>query len=213
MRPVRGTAELHTICARRSAYLRTLLPAHLMAFSRSLDRNVSFVVIEAMNNWAAFSRTLYLSTCRGARDWRHNRITINQQFASDDHALHFAIARYKPKFPAWPTPITQRDEPNWLSPNTLLTLLTDLNASNAADVGAALSFQGRVLRDLPTLRNFYAHRQQNTARKAQRLMINYGLPANLHPTDFCLSYEAGSSQSILLNWLDELLIVQELSVT
>jgi hypothetical protein len=184
-----------------------------MSFSRPLDRNVSFVVIEAMNNWASFSRTLYLSTCRGARDWRLQRLTVNRPFGSDDEALHFAIKRYKPNFPAWPTRVTHRDEPNWLDPNTLLTLLNDLSASNAPDVNAALSFQGRVLTDLPTLRNFYAHRQENTAQKARRLMINYGIAPQIHPTEFCLSYESGKSQSIVLDWLDELLTVQEFAVT
>jgi hypothetical protein len=213
VRPVRYAQELYTVCARRSMYLRTLVPSAPVPFSRELDRNVSFVVIEVMNNWASFSRTLYLTTCRGARDSRRQRLTINRTFGSDDEALHFAIARYKPHFPAWPTRIRHRNEPDWISPNTLLTLINDLNASNAGDVSAALSFQGRVLRDLPTVRNFYAHRQANSAKKARRLMINYGIPPNLHPTDFCLSYESGMSQSILLNWLDELLSVQELAVT
>jgi hypothetical protein len=213
MRPVKVTQELYFITRRRSAYLRSLLPTQPSIFSKQLDRRVAFVAIELLNSWAGYSRALYLSTCRGALDARLRKLTINQHFATDEEALYFAAKRFNPKLRPWPTRITHRDEPDWLDPNILLILLDDLGASNSLDVGAALSFDWQVFRDLPTVRNFYAHRRENTARKTQQLMITYGLSPVLHPTEFCLAYERGKSQSILLNWVDEMNQVQELAVS
>lgn len=213
MHPVRLAPELYRQTRKRVAYLQTLLPPGPVTVNRHWDRTVSFVAIEAMNCWASYSRALYLSTCRGALTPQGKRLATKASLYKHDDALRFACVRFKPSLKNYSGPWTHREEPNWLDPNTLLILLQDAGASNAGDVGAALSFQGRVLQDLPSLRNFFAHRAQNTAEKASRKMLGYGLSPRLHPSTFCLSYESGSSRSVLFNWLSELDLVQELAVS
>lgn len=213
MRPAHYTGDLYKSSRKRLGYLRSLAPSRPSAMTPALDRRVAFATIEAMNCWAGFARALYLSTCRHAYSGAHVRLSTSTFFPNDDDALRFACARFKPHLGGNAAPLTHRDEPNWLDPNTLLILLQDVGASNAGDVGAALSFQGRVLQDLPTFRNFYGHRAHNTVVKAQRRMINYGMSSTLHPTEFCLAYESGRTQSVLVTWLKEMDLVQELMVS
>lgn len=212
MRPVRVIRHLYLVARKRNAYLRSLVPQYPVVACKPLDRRVAYVAIELMNCWAGFSRALYLSSCRGALDSRHRRITILQPLQTDEDAIRFASMRFNPRLTQL-SKLTHRNEPAWLDPNVLITLLHDVGASNSGDVAAALSFQGRVLRDLPTIRNFYAHRAENTATKSRRLMVTYGLSSTNHPTEFCLAYESGRSQSVLLNWIDELTMIQELTVS
>lgn len=213
MRPVQFTGDLYKSSQKRIGYLRSLVPGRPAAMTPSLDRQVAFVAIEAMNCWAGFSRALYLSTCRGAFRASRTRLHTSVALADDQAALRVACVRFKPHLANSSAAFTHREEPDWTDPNTLIILLREVGGSNAADVGAALSFQGRVLHDLPTLRNFYGHRAENTVAKARRIMVGYGLPSRLHPTEFCLAYEPGSTKSVIVNWLNELDLVQELLVS
>lgn len=68
MRPVRSTGALSEVVDRRVQLLRSMLPKGAPTYSGEVDRATAFVAIELLNSWVQFSRSLYLSSCRGARD-------------------------------------------------------------------------------------------------------------------------------------------------
>lgn len=213
MQTVSEVRDLHLVARKRIDYLESMVPNILVRPSRALDKDISFVVIELLNCWANFSRALYFSSCRGARDGMGNKIVTTLPLGSLDDALDQAVWRFKPSVAGLPGPWTHREEPNWLDPNTLLILLQLVGASNSGDVSAALSFQTRALVDLPSLRNFYAHRTKNTAEKVRRMAITYSLPSIHHPAELCLGYAPGRPQSILADWVSELRLITDLATS
>jgi hypothetical protein len=84
------------------------------------DSAVAYVAIEALNAWALFSRSFYLSCALGARTENNHRISITA--ATTDH-IGLAISHYK----KWAKPNAagvwhRRDEPAWHDPNVLMTV-------------------------------------------------------------------------------------------
>jgi hypothetical protein len=61
-----------------------------------------------------------------------------------------------------------------------------------------------VIDDLPTVRNFFAHRNSETALKVGRLSLRYGLKRIGHATDFVQAAQANRPVAIIEDWLAEL---------
>ena len=76
--------------------------------------------------------------------------------------------------------------------------------SNLAQLTAALALPYAVIDDLPTARNFYAHRNPETAAKIKRKMARYVMPTQAHPTDVLRRSVLGRPVSVLEEWLEEL---------
>ncbi|GAB3615901.1 hypothetical protein GCM10027416_04580 [Okibacterium endophyticum] len=133
--------------------------------------------------------------------------------SSLDDAMNQAVWRFKPSLAGTRGPWTHRQEPDWLDPNTLLILLDLVGASNSGDVSAALSLRARALTDLPSLRNFYAHRAMNTAEKVRKMGLNYSIPSVHHPVELCLGYAPGRPQSVLADWVSELRLITDLATS
>lgn len=210
MRAVSYTPRLYEMARRRTAYVESLLPSTRVAVTRQLDREVSFAAVELLNTWARFSRTMYFSVCLGVRDANGTHVTTSKTFANFDDAQRHASQFFK-KYPLPPGQLSHRDEPNWLEPKVLQKLLDDIGASNASTVDTALSLQTRVFQGLPSVRNFYGHRGQDTARKASNVGRQYQLGGGLHPTELCLSFAPNRSQSILKDWIFDLRTIMRLA--
>ncbi len=168
--------------------------------------------IELLNTWASFSRALYFSVCLGARDTSGNKITTNPVLRDYLDAQFHAAQRFARR-PLTRGRITHRDEPNWFDKNTLITLMTDIGATNSATVVGALAYPSRVLTDLPSVRNFYGHRGEDTARKAANVARHYGMTSQTHPTNLCLTFVPGRPQSILSDWVTDVTEIIELAAT
>lgn len=212
MRPVRSTRRAYSTSRRRISRLRATLPTGSAGLSEATDRATAFVAIELMNQWVQFSRCLYLSSCRGAFDSAGTRITCTATYKDDNESLRLAANLFKTLHIPPGGYVTYRDEPNWLEPTNLLKALGNVGASNHSAVAAALSLQGRAIRDLAPVRNFFGHRGADTAQKVvglRGIITGYAVPAVSHPTEFCLSYEPRASRSILGTWLEEIQIIQD----
>jgi hypothetical protein len=94
-------------------------------------------------------------------------------------------------------------------PNTLLTLCHNLGASNSAEVAAGLSGTSRVFLDLPVFRNDFAHRNEQTKKAAVDVATLNSVPANPRPSVILRSTPAGRYQSLLVEWLDDLIVAAE----
>lgn len=210
MRAVRDVGDLYTVARRRIIYVESLLPSTRVAVTRDVDRAVAFASIELLNCWAGFSRSLYFSACFGARDASGASISTSVNLRDGLDAQLFAAQRFTRRS-LQRGAVTHRDEPNWLQSSTLITLLNDTGASNLATVSTALAGNRRVLTDLPSVRNFFGHRGQDTARKAAGVGRNYGKPAHLHPAELCVSFAPGRPQSIIRDWAADLRDIMKLA--
>lgn len=168
---------------------------------------VAYVAIEALNAWAMFSRSFYLSLTLDTVTEQNKRVTLSAPAA--DH-LGEAIRQYKQfAVPNSAGMWHRRDEPAWHDPNVLMTICKNRGCSIQTQLEASFSLQQNVFRDLPVCRNFFAHRNESSSLAARNIAPRYTLPTYLSPCDLLLAVSPGSSSSVLLEWMDEMNITAE----
>jgi hypothetical protein len=171
---------------------------------RIADGTLSCVVVQTQAVWSEFVRAYYLSLLLSPYDSSGRRIKIanaalrNEYDAITALILHLRL-RNKTK-PAW----SRIEEPRWHKPSTLTSGCQLLGSPTLQKVIAAVSIGSSVFDDLPRFRNFYAHRNEETARDAVALRVNYGIGLVSHPSSILLSYVPGRPQTIVEDWLDDL---------
>jgi hypothetical protein len=168
---------------------------------------VSYVAIDLLNLWAVFCRSYFLSCIlRPRRPVQGGRVTFTLGgVATFDDAITVSITRHKPHLHrppggAW----HRRDEPAWHDPAILRTGCADLGCSHAAHVQAALALQTRVFVDLPVFRNFFGHRNAQTAHAAQQTARFYAIRPTLHPSFILAQPPAGRPFPLLVDWMDDM---------
>jgi len=210
MKPVRRLKKLRIIASRRAMRLKSLINACVVPITSDGDRVVAFVVIEALNLWASFARAYYLSCVLKATTEAGGRVAIvNSTIRTVTDALGFSVKLFKPHVRS-SGPFSRREEPAWHDTSNLLKVLTSLGASNIAQVQAALSYPTSVFKQLPVARNFFAHRNEDTARKTTGIARDLGLSVNARPSEMLCEKAKGRPQNVLADWLDDLRIVIEL---
>jgi hypothetical protein len=170
------------------------------------DMVVAHVAIEALNAWTVFSRSYYLSCALGALTERKKYVTIAPT-ADPIGAAITCINRW-----ARPTAVGawhRRDEPAWHDPNVLMRVCGNVSCSIQTEIGAAFSLNQNVFNHLPVFRNFFAHRNGDTSRAARSIAARYTLPSHLSPTELLLSVSPGATETVLVDWLAEILITAE----
>lgn len=179
------------------------------------DQLTALCVVEMYNMWFGFSRSLYISSCLGARDGAGVRLSLARvpRPPTAQDALTHAIRRCKlHRFKAKKgTPPWQRiDEPSWASTTVLLDALDEVGATNYVLVSGALSLPGaaQTISHLPDFRHFYAHRGEGTRLQAVKHAPTYALSSQLAPTALLNSngMVAGVArpQPLLMDWADDL---------
>jgi hypothetical protein len=66
-----------------------------------------------------------------------------------------------------------------------------------------LAFNFAVFRDIATVRNFYAHRNDDTARKVRAKARSMGIPTAYHADDLVTAAGVGRPVSLFEDWLRE----------
>jgi len=166
------------------------------------------IVINLLNTWSIFMRTYYICCARGARNKLNYKISssLSSSNLSPNDVIGEAIKSYHPnKKPMsngiWDT----RDEPSWHDSSVIIRLSTDFSFSNSADISAAFSLGFTAHKDLPTFRNYYAHKNHGTRVKTERVAANYSIASNQHPTDILLDYPRRTPTLHLIEvWVGEL---------
>jgi len=166
-------------------------------------RLISYVVIEAANLWAQYSQCLFLSCALGAKDVSGQRIVVNRAPTMND-ALTLAVHATKPKMRGTYRQWQRRDLPDFQQKSELGKTVRYVRASVAADVDLALGYQSRVLEDLPTMRNFFAHKAELAATKARNLAPRYGLSRALSPETLLCTPPRGGADVVLREWIADL---------
>lgn len=185
------------------------------------DQLTAYCVLELYNGWYAFSRSLFLSTCQGARDGAGSRLSVASvpRAGSTQDALSHAVRRCKPgRYGNGTPPWSWIDEPSWAQSRVLLDALDEIGASNYTTVSAALSLPtaAPTLSHLATFRHFYAHRGEGTRKRALGHAASYALSPALTPTQMLNSHGVvnGSSrpQPVLMDWVDDVRSIIMLAV-
>ncbi len=170
------------------------------------DMVVAHSAIEAVNAWAQFSRSFYLSCVLGAVTERKKYIITVATPDPIGAAITCINSRARPNAAGgW----HRRDEPAWHDPNVLMRVCGNVNCSINTEIGHAFSLSQNVFRDLPVFRNFFAHRNGDTSRAARNIAARYMLPSNLTPTELLLSVSPGATETLMLDWLTEMMITAE----
>lgn len=211
MRAVHSLPRLAEQCEGRLAQLHGLVDVLPTVPAGDDDRVVAYATIEALNLWASFSRAMYLSCVFSARRANGKRVLLgkHKHITSAPQAIDFAIKTlkhrlWKSRRPPW----RWSDEPKWYDPSALTRLSPALALSNVSQIQAAFGVSTTVFRHLPTLRNFYAHRGEDTATKVRALIADdfpsLGFTSRTTPTEFLCTRLPGRPQNLLADWIDDL---------
>jgi hypothetical protein len=205
MNPSKYLSKLKNKSFKQCFHLRTLSQKALTSKQDDADILLSYVTIQALNIWTEFSRAYILSLILSPVDCNGNVIiSSNSSIRNFDDVLSTSIkvatrTRLKPG-----KTIRRRMEPKWFVTNTLLKTCKELDCSNYESIQIALSVGPEAFRYLPTFRNFYAHRNDDTAKKALKIASRYSIPRKNHPNEILLSIGYSRHQPIIFDWLDDI---------
>lgn len=186
MRAASDLTKLHDAIQRRLTRLRH---AFASVPGRPLkDRNfvIATCVIELDNMSMSGVREFTFSTLTKARTVLGHRVSVNRMFANEEEISAFllsvlnSVAYAKLGAPAG---IKRHKEPKVRDPKQTEKILNACNATNLPSLQNALALNVGLFRDLATVRNFYAHRNQDTFRKVREKANNMGVAVIRHPDD------------------------------
>jgi hypothetical protein len=207
MRPSQNFGALRATSRYRLARLRQRAVEGLLPDFVEQDRHFAYVILETQNLWSNFVRSYLLSCLRTPRRIKNPAVTITNAAVTTPGDV-ILIATRVWKGPAASAPADRRDEPPWHEKRFLLKTVREMQCSHYLDVEAALGIATRVIDDLPTFRNFYAHRNKDSARKAVELARRYYLITGFrHPTHVLAQPGHHRPQPLILDWLDDLSVI------
>lgn len=205
MNPSRRLGKLRAAALKRLNKLRSRVSTLSLPIGPNEDIFVAWVTVETLNLWGGFLRAYYLSGAISSRTVSGNPVKFSgMKFSTTEAALKFAVKNARGgKLPA---KISRRDEPTWHDMNVFLNLEKAVGASNLSQVYAAFGIATLFPQCLSTVRNFYAHRCDETARKAARVGVRLGLSTKpeLRTTKILCSKLPKRPQNVLTDWIDDM---------
>src|SRR5260370_4008670 len=201
MNAVTALGVLADTAERRLMRLRALVHSYSPPIRSENDRAVAFAAIEALNLWDAFARSYYLSCAFGTKLRSGHTVRLGLPgLRSGGSAIQAAIASSGRRTSTGK--IRRRDEPSWHDVQFLLNLFIHVGASHLPQIQTALSYPTDVFRFLPTIRKFFAHRNEDTAEKVRNAAPRFGILGPSKPSDIVYSWMPKRPQNILGDWLD-----------
>lgn len=210
MRRVAYLPKLQRRAERRLISLSLSLDPSLRFDPLELDRRVAFATIEAANIWNGFCRSFYLSCALGTHGSDGAKIVGRCRFHGEDQALAYAISLVSGPKRAKPLGQDPRDEPPWHQVGVFAKIMRSIDPPNLPKVQTALSVSTSAFSNLQLFRNFYAHRSKSSAQKTARAAPRLRVSSALHPTGILSSFPSGASDTILREWLADLVLIVDL---
>jgi hypothetical protein len=210
VRPTRGRiSDLTETAQARLDRLQDLSAGLRQPFTPGDRRLLSYVTIEAASLWAQYSTCLFLSAALGARDASGKRV-VRSPTHDTKQAIDLAVYAVHPRLRGITRPWKPYELPDFQNKGHLMMALAYIGATIYAEVDAAVSYKTRVLADLPTMRNFYAHKAELAARKAAALGPHYGLTRPMSPHDLLCTPPLEGGGLLLNEWLADLAAILSL---
>lgn len=206
MTPRKKFYKLHKSSYCRLDKIRRLASIAVRSPDVDRERLMGYVAIETLNTWSNFLRAYYLSCTIDCKTITGVRIRSTSRVSSFNEAIGLAIVCiYSRRTPNALGFWSRRDEPSWHDLNNFLKICQNLGVSNINDIRSALSTGSLVYTHLPIIRNFYAHRNEDSARKVMNVAPSYGISATFKPTKILSSNSLGRPQPLILDLIDDLL--------
>lgn len=197
---------------RRTAKLIPLVRSAHSPADSDIDRRVAYVTIELLNAWCSFTRAFYISSALSAFTVGGARVTVTKTGIGTPHdAIAVAMSKLRNRKKVGIT-IPRKDEPSWHPANNLITLVQEIGASNLQTVTVALSYPTHVFHCLPIARNFFAHRNGDTAAHCRGLCAFLSIPFMRHPADVLLQRDYTKPNNLLTEWISDIATVADLMV-
>ncbi|MBF6604851.1 MAG: hypothetical protein IVW53_04630 [Chloroflexi bacterium] len=171
--------------------------------------------MESLNTWANFNRSLWLSSVAGAKTTSGRAVSVRRGVHGrpQSDAIHLAIVLIR-KPPRLKIPANRswkrREEPAWHDPATIRRLAKKVRATNLDAIELGLDLTSNVFADLPQMRNFFAHRNENSIRVARAAAPRNGVSALLTPAEALLELPYGSGPSLVRQWISDLRLAVDL---
>jgi hypothetical protein len=197
---------------RRLEYLHGLADSLPTVPDPSHDRVVAFVVIEALNTWASFCRSFYLSCVFRARRANGAKVALGKEahIVTRDQAIEFAVltVRGHSYVQNHRGPWKWRDEPKWYDPSVINNISPRLALSNLAQIQGAFGIPTVAFSEIPVFRNFFAHRNHDTASRVRSLITRsyttYGFSRRTNPSAFLCARLPARPQNVLADYIDDI---------
>src|SRR6266567_718983 len=206
MNPSPRLAKVHSAATKRIRRLRVLVDGLSLPSTTPEDRLVAWVVIEMVNLWANFLRSYYLSCSIETRTGSGVTLTFTSVTFIDVQAAlrHSVVLLRDPKF-SKPV-VSRRDEPAWHDSRKFLILAKNVGISNLTHVYRAFGYKTAFFEFLIPVRNFYAHRCDETHRKASNVGVKMGLAATprLRATEIMCAALPHRPHNLITDWLDDM---------
>lgn len=212
MNPSHRLEKLHRVTSKRIVRLRLRASSFSPPLTMDDDARLAWVVIESLNLWAGFLRAYYLSGAIRTRTISGAAVRFTaQNFASTQSALKFAVRKVKNSTFS-KSRVTRYDEPPWHRVDKFIELEKAVAASNLPQIYKALAAGSNFAALLKEMRNFYAHRCDETFRSAAQVGIKLGLTPKpeLCANSILCSRLPSRPQNIMTDWLDDMANVVDL---
>lgn len=199
MNQARSLRKLNHVASRRVRRLTSIAIDARLLTSCERNRTAAYVTLELVNTWSQFVRSYVVSCILGAHS-PTGIITTNSVATTVPDALLDAKRVF---VPSWSGPLRRREEPIWHDPQTLVRIAQRLRFSNLAQISSALSTGTRTFSDMPVFRNFFAHRNRDSAYTALHLARTRGIYGVRHPVVALYSFRRGASQELVFEFCDD----------
>jgi hypothetical protein len=209
--PSHRLEDLNRAANRRIAKLRARVSNLKLPVNFDDDARVAWTVIEARNLWAGFLRAYYLSGAIRTRTRSGKPVRFTSRVFPDlESALRFAVRLKNPSFQR--PRITRYDEPPWHNTKNFIKVHQKVGATNLSQIYAALGIGSGFIQRLTDLRNFYAHRCDETFRAAANVGVSLGFSTKpeLRATKILCSRLPKRPQNVITDWLDDMANVFDL---
>ncbi len=206
-----GVERLRRRARSRLMQFRSLLSDALQESPRRAHEAAAYITMEGLNLWAEFAREYFRCALRNEMT-RTGRILTTRfpKGTSIDNALR-QIPTVLRRNPA--CQLRRMDEPAWHSRRAFLKVVRLAGLSSVQQVVASLAIPAKFTEHLYVARNFFAHRNEETANKVRRLGPRYAILKVQHPCDLILGTEPGRPVVVLEDWLAEIeAVIDHMSV-
>jgi hypothetical protein len=188
--------------------VRLAVPVASGTQSPEQTRQLTFLAVDLHNACRTFLRAYYVASVTGAWLSTGQRATSRLEARSEVDAINFAVAA---KGVEGSGPWRMRDEPAWHDIGMFLRILNLADCSTAPGTNAAWSIGTNALEHLTITRNYFAHRNRETAVKVRNLnSTTYKAGALDSPEELLIARGRNRPQLIVEDWLDDLQTVIEL---
>jgi hypothetical protein len=205
VRPVSDLSKLHDALTSRLGRLRRVYNVGADP-ATGRPELISYSVIELDNLVLSAMRVLFISSVRNARTLSGVRVRSTFSLREEGEIAAFMLSVVNNQaFTRMGSPvrIDRKQEPTIRDPRAVERVFSAAGLTNTQSLQNALALNATLFANLATLRNFYAHRNADTWRKARRKAIDMGISAASSVDDIVKSLVPGRAVRIYEDWLDE----------